>query len=262
MATRARVDSAATDPTRGKSPRDCAAADFLRDPQPKTSCARSDAQNLIGRCRQGLRISWGVRQSRRRALRHPRRLRSTDRHGLLRQRQRREGDRGESPPITRPRDPPRTRGNPRAARGQFSLTVFQTGKPRRNFDRSWRAVVAGDGAWIASRTRRRRPRAKTTPRIDGVASFPRARAAHEARRSGRSDPTNRPARCQQRRGGVAVISRRFNLDPDRAPPASRLRSSSRSAGAPMSSFASSSPPSGAACSSSAAPRCPRVTPTS
>ena len=218
MATRARVDSAATDPTRGKSPRDCAAADFLRDPQPKTFCARSDAQNLIGRCRQDLRISWGVRQSRRRALRHPRRLRSTDRHGLLRQRQRREGDRGASPPITRPRDPPRTRGNPRAARGQFSLTVFQTGKPRRKFDRSWRAVVAGDGAWIASRTRRRRPRAKTTPRIDGFASFPRARAAHEARRSGRSDPTNRPARCQQRRGGVAVISRRFNLDPDRAPP--------------------------------------------
>ena len=199
MATRARVDSAATDPTRGKSPRDCAAADFLRDPQPKTSCARSDAQNLIGRCRQGLRISWGVRQSRRRALRHPRRLRSTDRHGLLRQRQRREGDRGESPPITRPRDPPRTRGNPRAAHGQFSLTVFQTGKPRRN-STDHGAVVAGDGAWIASRTRRRRPRAEATPRVDGFASFPSARVAHEARRSGRSDPTN-PLSTTARRGG-------------------------------------------------------------
>ena len=182
----------------------------------------------------------------RRARGHPRRLRSTDRHGLLRQRQRREGDRGESPPITRPRDPPRTRGNPRAAHGQFSLTVFQTGKPRRN-STDHGAVVAGDGAWIASRTRRRRPRAEATPRVDGFASFPSARVAHEARRSGRSDPTNRPARCQQRRGGGAVISRRFNLDPDRAPPASRLRSSSRSAGAPMSSFASSSPPSGPAC---------------
>ena len=165
MATRARVDSAATDPTRGKSPRDCAAADFLRDPQPKTFCARSDAQNLIGRCRQGLRISLEVRQSRRRALRHPRRLRSTDRHGLLRQRQRREGDRGESPPITRPRDPPRTRGNPRAAHGQFSLTVFQTGKPRRNFDRSWRG-----------RGRRRR-----VDRVDNAPTTP-ARRGHPARR--------------------------------------------------------------------------------
>lgn len=169
MATRARVDSAATDPTRGKSPRDCAAADFLRDPQPKTFCARSDAQNLIGRCRQGLRISWGVRQSRRRALRHPRRLRSTDRHGLLRQRQRREGDRGASPPITRPRDPPRTRGNPRAARGQFSLTVFQTGKPRRKFDRS---LARGRG-------RRRR-----VDRVENAPTTP-ARQNHPAYRRGR-----------------------------------------------------------------------------
>lgn len=76
----------------------------------------------------------------------------------------------------------------RAETHENALTVFQTGKPRRNFDRSWRAVVAGDGAWIASRTRRRRPRAEANPRVDGFASFPSARVAHEARRSGRSDP--------------------------------------------------------------------------
>ena len=180
----------------------------------------------------------------RRALGHPRRLRSTDRHGLLRQRQRREGDRGESPSITRPRDPPRTRGNPRAARGQFSLTVFQTGKPRRNFDRSWRG-----------RGRRRRvhrvENAPTTPARRVHPAYRRVRVVSPRARRSRGAALRsvgpKRTRCQQRRGGVAVISRRFNLDPDRAPPASRLRSSSRSAGAPMSSFASSSPPSGPAC---------------
>ena len=108
---------------------------------------------------------WGDSTVGRRARGHPRRLRSTDRHGLLRQRQRREGDRGESPPITRPRDPPRTRGNPRAAHGQFSLTVFQTGKPRRNFDRSWRG-----------RGRRRR-----VDRVENAPTTP-ARRGHPARR--------------------------------------------------------------------------------
>ena len=116
---------------------------------------------------------------------------------------------------------------------------------------------------IEPRARRGHPRANLASGSGGSVPFRDAREAR-ARPSSRR-LTQRPPRVSTTAGS------RTGLDFHPIPPRDadqlshtrlfRLNSSSRSADAPMSSSASSSPRSGAACSSSAAPRCPRVTPT-
>ena len=136
--------------------------------------------------------------------------------------------------------------------GAIFVNCSQTGKPRR-----FRPIMA------RGRGRRRRVDRVEDARDDARPKHPAntgvvvsPRAAHEARPVGRTHRTA-PLSSTARRW---LIFRRFNLDPDRAPPR-HVSAAHREAQVHRRPLASSSPPSGAACSSPAAPLL-WVTPTS